>query len=121
MRLLVELNVGLFFASVAILFFVLRYRVHLHLEYAPRTRKNRRMLCADSHRGKPIREEPTPEEARQQTEPSWTAPAQMVTDLESALVNLGASKPEARKRATAAMAQGPAGVDALLFRAMQSR
>ena len=120
MRLLVELNVGLFFASVAILFFVLRYRVHLHLEYAPRTRKNRRMRAQTATVVSRSGKNP-PQEARQQTEPSWTAPTQMVTDLESALVNLGASKPEARKRATAAMAQGPAGFDALLFRAMQSR
>ena len=120
MRLLIELNAGLFFASVSILYFILRYRVHLHLEYTPRTRKHRRVRAqAATVTGRSGKN--PPQQARQQTEPSWTAPAQTVKDLESALENLGATKTEARERARKAISQGQAGFDALLFRAMQGK
>ena len=112
MRLLIELNAGLFFASVAILYFVLRYRVHLHLEYRPRTSGRVRMRRNPN---------PRPVEAPVRSDAAWTAPAQTVKDLESALENLGATKTEARERARKAISQGQAGFDALLFRAMQGK
>jgi hypothetical protein len=108
MRLLIELNAGLFFASCAILYF----RVHVHLEYTPRSPRSIR-----KHRR--LNRQPSPAPAP--THAAWAAPAQTVRDLESALLNLGATKNEARQRAQAAIAKGgPADFDALILRAMQN-
>jgi hypothetical protein len=106
MKTLIEFNAILFLASCAILYFVLKYRIHLHVEYSPRKahRAHRRGVAPS-----------TPSEA-----PASPVSVQMLADLESALVNLGASKPEARTRAAAAIAQGPGDFDALILRAMQA-
>ena len=107
MKMLIELNAILFSCACAILYFVLRYRVHLHIEYTPCGHKCKR------HR-------------RRQTFPSASdaVPStlfELQRDLESALKNLGANKEEARQRAAQALAQGPGDFDALILRAMQTR
>ena len=120
MRTLVECNLFLFLASLGMLFFILRYRVHLHLEYTPRSSKRRH------HRIHPERV------TIRGTKPASVPPAENLSaieqlaargikrDLESALENLGAGTEEAKARAAAAIAQGPGDFDALILRAMQS-
>jgi hypothetical protein len=112
MRTLLEINGILFLASCAILAFVLRYRVHLHVEYTPRpSRKRHRRVHSEraTIRGtKP---------AAVLTDPLVES---TVRDLESALVNLGATKEEAKARARAAIAEGPGDFDSLILRAMQA-
>jgi hypothetical protein len=110
MRTLTECNVLLFFVSIGILLFILRYRIHLHVEYTPRPSKKRHHRVHSERaviRG---------------TKPPSTDPLveSTVRDLESALVNLGATKEESRNRAAAAIAQGPGDFDALILRAMQA-
>ena len=106
MKTLIEFNIAIFAASTAILFFVLKYRVHFQVDYrhSGKRHKIRRPV-------EPL----TPSQA-----PTSPITAQMMADLESALGNLGASKPEAKSRASQAMAQGPASFDTLIFRAMQA-
>ena len=108
MKMLIELNAILFSCACAILYFVLRYRVHLHIEYTPCGHKCKR------HR----RRQTFPSASeRRPVNPFW----ELQRDLESALKNLGANKEEARQRAAQALAQGPGDFDALILRAMQTR
>jgi hypothetical protein len=113
MRTLIEINAFLFLANCAMLLFIFKYRVHLHLEYTPRPSK-RRHHRVHSERA-----------VIRGTKPSSVpvSPADIATrrDLESALVNLGATKEEARGRADHAMAEGPGEeFEALILRAMQA-
>ena len=108
---MIKLNLGLFLSTAAMLFYVVRYRIHVHVEYTPRHRRARAKGSA-----------------RFASEPKRAADKNLggglstvARDLESALMNLGASKKEARQRAAVAMAQGPTqDFDALILRAMQA-
>lgn len=113
MKLLIELNAALFVASAAMLFFILRYRIHLHVEYRSRRslRKLRRAPAPLLVTGKGKAGEVSGE----------AIPPQALKDLESALRNLGATPKEAHERATAAVAQGAGDFDALILRALQAR
>ena len=111
-RNMLKLNLGFFLSTAAMLFFILRYRIHVHVEYTPiRSRRNpsrvgsRRSNASDAGR------------ATVAVSPEVAAVAR---DLESALTNLGASSKEAQERAAAAIAQGPGDFDALILRAMQA-
>lgn len=116
MRLLIELNAVIFVMSVGILFFVVRYRIHLHVEYRPRQRKHVHKF----HRtAEPRLVVPGKGKAGEVSGEAF--PPQTLRDLESALRNLGASPKEAHQRATAALAQGPGDFDALMLRALQAR
>jgi hypothetical protein len=107
---LIELNAALFLISAGILFFVLRYRVHLHVEYTPRKRSGR-----NPHR------RPSPRLVVPGKGTDETVSPQVLRDLESALKNLGASPKEAKERVSAAIEQGVGDVDLLLLRALQAR
>ena len=111
MRTLVECNVMLFLVSVGILIFILRYRVHLHVEYNPKAGRSVRRRRAERE----IIRAAVPQNAAEQLAQNATR-----RDLESALVNLGAGKEEARSRAAEAIAKGPGDFDALILRAMQA-
>lgn len=107
---MIKLNLGLFLSTAAMLFYVVRYRIHVHVEYTPRHRRARAKGSA-----------------RFASEPKRAADKNLggglstvARDLESALVNLGASRKEAQERTAAALAQGPADFDTLCFRAMQA-
>lgn len=103
MKTLVELNAALFLISCGSLFFVLRYRIHVHITSS---RKFPRATMRRAH------SEPVGHPAAE--------PSKIELDLISALKNLGASEGEARSRASRALAQGPGDFDALILRAMQS-
>ena len=96
---MIKLNLGLFLSTSAMLFYIIRYRIHVHVEYTPRHRRAR-AKAADKNLGGGL--------------------STVARDLESALVNLGASRKEAQERTAAALAQGPADFDTLCFRAMQA-
>ena len=105
---MLKLNLALFISTAAMLFYIVRYRIHLHVEYKPRHRrasKASRSIASGVGQVAPV--------------DSGEA-AGVARDLESALVNLGASSKEARERAAAAIAQGPGDFDALILRAMQA-
>ena len=108
MRLFIEINVFMFLASAAMLFYVIKYRIHLHVEYAKRSGRG----------GRKARQEQSARRSGQQGVASADSPLEK--DLISALENLGASKEEARARAAEAVAQGPGDFDALILRAMQA-
>ena len=108
---MLKLNLALFLSTAAMLFFILRYRIHFHVEYTPlRSRRNPRVSSRRSIASEPGR-------ATVAVSPEVAAVAR---DLESALTNLGASNKEAQERAAAAIAQGPGDFDALILRAMQA-
>jgi len=94
-------------AAFAAIFFILRYRVHFHIEYSPRKRRRMKRRTTDA---------PLATEAA-----NIPVSAQILADLQSALVNLGAETGEADRMARSAIAQGEASFDALIFRAMQAR
>ena len=107
---MLKFNLALFLSTAAMLFFILRYRIHVHIEYTPRHSRRRGSSSAGISRpprvaGKLPGEECTP----------------VTRDLISALVNLGAKKKEAQERAAAAIAEGPGDFDALILRAMQQK
>lgn len=67
-------------AAAAMLFYMVRYRVHVHIEYTPRP----------AHAGRPRRPARRPA-------PIASGPApELIEDLTSALVNLGAKPARAR-------------------------
>ena len=102
-----EINTALFLASSTILYFVLKYRVHFHIEYEPRQRSRKNPRCKSP--------------ASTPKAPASPAAAQMLADLQSALEHLGAGEKEAERMALAVIAEGPGDFDALILRAMQSR
>lgn len=101
----------LFGTSVAILSSVIRYRVHLHVEYTPRRRRRSPIATA--------RQAQHSAAAPRATAAAPAVPA-VLKDLESALRNLGCGSVEAHCRAIAATALGPADMDTLLWRAIGS-
>jgi hypothetical protein len=108
---MLKLNLALFISTAAMLFYIVRYRIHLHVEYSPlRSRRHARRARFQGPATEPGRVAPV-----DSGEASGVA-----RDLESALVNLGASKEEARQRTACAIAQGPGDFDALILRAMQA-
>jgi hypothetical protein len=109
---MLKLDLSLFISTAAMLFYVVRYRIHLHVEYTPiRSRRHARRAQASR----------SPASRVGQVTPFVSGEADGVArDLESALVNLGASSKEARERASAAIAQGPGDFDTLILRAMQA-
>ena len=111
METLIEINVALFLASASILFFILKYRVRIYIEHAATARRRTATVKAPRSAVSP-----TPSQA-----PASLVSAQIVADLESALVNLGATTGEAKTRAAQAIAQGPGDFDALILRAMQAQ
>jgi hypothetical protein len=114
MKTLIELNFSVFMASCAILFWVVRYRIHLHCEYTPRMRKHRHSRRGSSSPVTSIQGK------RTVGGNSGEVPPAVLADLESALQNLGCDKKEAKARAAFAAAQpGPQNFDALLYKAMQ--
>lgn len=108
---MLKINLALLISTAAMLFYIVRYRIHLHVEYTPlkhkRGRKHSRSTTPPSEPGRVAAENPGGGSA-------------VARDLESALVNLGASRKEAQERTAAALAQGPADFDTLCFRAMQA-
>jgi hypothetical protein len=109
---MVKFNLALFISTAAMLFYIVRYRIHLHVEYTPiRSRRHSRRAQASRSIASGV--------GRVAPVDSGEA-AGVAQDLQSALVNLGASSKEARERASAAIAQGPGDFDALILRAMQA-
>ena len=106
MKTLVEINSLFFLLSAGILAFILRYHVHLHIEYQPRQRSRRN----------PRRVTPVPAPIVEFSPVS----AKMRVDLESALRNMGCTEKEAKERAAQAIADGPGDFDALILRAMRA-
>ena len=107
---MLKFNLALFISTAAMLFYIVRYRIHLHVEYTPlRSRRHARRRF----------QAPAMETGRVAPVDSGEASG-VARDLESALVNLGASKEEARQRTACAIAQGPGDFDALILRAMQA-
>lgn len=114
MRTLIELNAALFILSVAILYFILKYRVHVHVQYSrrgatsARARKGGEILSTealeDGHRAMSRRE-----------------PLQPTTrDITSALVNLGCDRAKALEVAKRVQKAHPGvGFDGLLREALR--
>ena len=104
---MLKLNLALFISTATMLFYVIRYRIHVTTSYTPRVRSRRvsRSVASGVGRVAPV---------------DSGEDAGVTRDLESALINLGASGKEARERAAAAIAQGPGDFDALILRAMQA-
>lgn len=100
MRLFTEINAALFLATAGMLYFIVTRNIHVVIE-------SRRRPAVKTPRAA----------AKRASELESTTP--MRADLESALVNLGATKEEARERADAALSQGSGDFDALILRAMQ--
>jgi len=123
MKTLIECNIMLFLASIAILTFILRYRIHLQVEYRPRLHKRRHSNPAGLGDLKtktfPVPYHTSGDRPEDATATPTVAPS-ILRDLESALVNLGCSKAEAKDRAAAAVEQGKADFDALILRAIQA-
>jgi Holliday junction resolvasome RuvABC DNA-binding subunit len=90
------------------LFYIVRYRVHIHITYQPRQRSRRR--TAETPRPDP--------QASTSGKPADAGRQRQAAELVSALVNLGARKPEARAAVEQAMSAGPASFDQLLRRAI---
>lgn len=82
--------------SAAILYFVLRYRVHVHVSYTPRRRAAR--PAQSSRRTSRC----MPEEVRPVQSPAVPSPVRQ-KDLESALRNLGCKPAQAKEAAGRAM------------------
>jgi Holliday junction resolvasome RuvABC DNA-binding subunit len=103
------LNWALFLASCAILYYVVRYRVHVHIEFSDspsrqRVKKGRRAERSES----------TPTTATAMTRPDPS------NDLSSALVNLGAKPHRARAAAQHVVRNWPdAGFDEQLRAALK--
>lgn len=114
---MLKLNLALFVSTALMLFYVIRYRIHLHVEYRPR--HNRRQKACD---GAAQRHSRFIASKAGRVAPVDSGEASGVArDLESALINLGASSKEAKERTAAAIAQGPArDFDTLILRAMQA-
>ena len=118
---MLKLNLALFISTAAMLFYIVRYRIHLHVEYKPRKRARRHDGGMGDCKLKRFEVPDAYASASGQVAPVDSGEAAGVArDLESALVNLGASSKEARERASAAIAQGPGDFDALILRAMQA-
>jgi hypothetical protein len=116
-----KFNLALFISTAAMLFYVMRYRIHLHIEYQPRRNRRTTIHGTRRHRFGSCPSIQEPEGAAVDSGEAAAAKLKVFQDLQSALVNLGASKAEARERATVAIAQAPdADFDALILRAMQS-
>jgi len=113
--------------SLAILFFVIRFRIHVHVVYqgsswvaSPRRKQAGVKACSSSTRALlPISGRRAAETAVT-SEALPTAMTLPVQDLQSALVNLGASKSRARATAQKVCQQHPgAGFDQLVRIAIQ--
>jgi hypothetical protein len=103
---MLKLNLALFISTATMLFYVIRYRIHVTVSYTPRrSRRVSRSIASGVGQVAPV---------------DSGEDAGVTRDLESALINLGASGKEARERASAAIAQGPGDFDALILRAMQA-
>jgi hypothetical protein len=103
---MLKLNLALFISTATMLFYVIRYRIHVTVSYTlHRSRRAPRSIASRAGQVAPV---------------DSGEDADVTRDLESALINLGASGKEARERASAAIAQGPGDFDALLLRAMQA-
>ena len=109
---MLKLNLALFFSTAAMLFYIVRYRIHVRVEYTP--------LKGNRRGRKNSRSNPPMETSRVAAGESGEVAPAVARDLESALINLGASKKEAQERTAAAIAQGAADFDTLCFRAMQA-
>jgi hypothetical protein len=114
---MLKVNFILFVGWSLIAFLVLRFRVRLYIEYRPR--HNRRQKACD---GAAQRHSRFIASKAGRVAPVDSGEASGVArDLESALINLGASSKEAKERTAAAIAQGPArDFDTLILRAMQA-
>jgi hypothetical protein len=118
------------FISLAVLLFILRYRVHIHVSYTPRVSS----LIRPGHGEQRV---PRPEAARhprpadrrnaagapsRKSEASRTPgkveDASPKSDLESALVGLGTSRSIAKRAAERAMAHGDSSFETSLRRAI---
>jgi hypothetical protein len=102
---MLKLNLALFISTATMLFYVIRCRIHVSVSYTPR--RSRRVSRSNAP-------------GVGQIAPVDSGDAGVTRDLESALINLGASGREARERACVAIAQGPGDFDALILRAMQA-
>lgn len=89
------LNLILFAASAAILFYVIRYRIHLHIEYQPRHRSARPQ----------VRRAFAPAVKKADGPQLAPAPSAITSQLESALRNLGCDRKKAAAVALKAAAQ----------------
>lgn len=113
-------------ASTAILFFVLRYRVHVHVTYTPRpstrsTRSAREAGRRVPEPSRPIKAAPVRAEGQRAGVANLGGGSHglpLASDLESALVNLGTKKAIARKAAERAMYHQDADFTAALRRAI---
>ena len=137
---MLKFNLALFLSTAAMLFFILRYRIHVHIEYTPRHSRRRgpqsgstanRLPSADRaavgfddyasfcYSGSSSAGISRPPRVAGKLPGEECTP--VTRDLISALVNLGATKKEAQERAAAAIAEGPGDFDALILRAMQHK
>lgn len=99
-------------ASLSVLYFVLRYRVHVNITYQATNRQAsvRRPVPVDNILRK---------RAGYSSVPVVASGNGIYRDLQSALVGLGCSKPAAKIAADKAVSAGPADFDVLLRRAIQ--
>jgi len=104
---MLKLNLALFISTATMLFYVIRHRIHVTVSCTPR--RSRWVSRSIASGVGPVAPVDSAEDA-----------AGVTRDLESALINLGASGREARERASAAIAQGRGDFDALILRAMQA-
>jgi len=109
-------NILLFLATLAMLFYVIRYRIHVHIEYteARSSGSHRRNRRASTSSSPVLTASGTGIKGQEAVSPA------LLKDLESALRNLGCSATEAKSRTAYAAQEGPADFDSLLFRAMNT-
>lgn len=105
----------------AILFFILKYRVHVHVTYTPTSsrvtaRKGRR---AEEATGTDARTRHGPALPQAMTRPAKDPGSIVWGDITSALVNLGAPKAKAQAAAQKAVRQFPDSFDDQLRAAIQ--
>jgi hypothetical protein len=98
-------NVVWLIGSAAILFFIVKYRVHVHITYTPSG--SRRPTARKSGRRAEARADLGPTAKTRPVLFSQTPESIVWGDIASALVNLGASKQQARSAARQALAEHP--------------
>lgn len=106
------LSIACFIATAAMLFYVIRFRVHIHITYTPAAHKTPRRPAAAR----------TETAARPQPAAMADSAADTIKDLTSAIANLGVSKKVARAAAVRAAAPASGQVrtfDEMLRRAIQ--
>jgi hypothetical protein len=99
------ISAALFLATACMLFYVVKYRIHIHVTY---------QRPAASTRRRP----PEPPPAAQAPRPAGTTTITAV-DLAATLVGLGMSKTEAKRAAARAIRRGAATDDQLIRIAIQ--